>query len=594
MDMKPIGIEISPNAGMAPAARKEKECAPDAPSESFQASEGVERSSLISPTPVKSPGEAVLSCPAAGSQAAGKEHEALAILRRASKTDAEAAQDIAWLKNHAPQGADLADMAEFYALGKGIYHPGNARKEELLKESLQGIDEFLKSTWGFMASLTAAEKKECLKILLEAIPPKQHWVMHNGDTLRPLGYIYEHTHNPKTEKAGFCWGYDHMSTTFSPPPGPDMSIVEATREFAKFLDIITHAEGRKSSELDTNDDTSAFHAVQIMRNVFHYDAEKTDRLKSLMGTLGDPWHALGIIQRLDDIHPAHRDEAEKAIIKDLRALRDKNGELKPNDIATTTDNLWFPYSLMQPQEKYSTFKGQLERIGNDLAASYPPQGGRWGLWEAHQLKERIRMTGKYREQGETVMSSEKRYKDFVDDLAGLKIGHEAADSLYDLAGKEKGRFLEAIPSSKTCADISDEIKEIIHQSPLTPDVTPDLIKLGLEKRKPDEPLRDACRRLAFDYQLLGDFDMRDRLREMAEKEIKAGGFPGESIDTIMPELEHRIDMRRIHGDSPEEAVKRALEDARSERQPVQSVSNEIESFDDCLMIGGLKLKVNQS
>ncbi len=90
-------------------------------------------------------------------------------------------------------------------------------------------------------------------------------------------------------------------------------------------------------------------------------------------------------------------------------------------------------------------------------------------------------------------------------------------------------------------------------------------------RKDTESLRDSCRRLSYDYRVIGEFDGSGKLDEMIDKGFKNGDFKaGEDRDGVKADLEHHIKMRRLYGDSPADAVKNGFEElrrGRSEREP---------------------------
>ena len=533
----------------------------------------------------------------AGEALTPSEQKAYSIIADSSKDEKEAESNFREFKDFLTKDMNPEEMADFYVIGNNFYKKDNKDREYLMRISLKRLHEFIEDKKGKYKDTSRTERSQCLKILLEAIPPgKQHYALNNGDTLRPFYYIKETLNDDKTTTRGaFSFGYDNMETDFSPPSKPDPDIVGAHRMFAKWLNILQHAENRKSPEFKTNDDTNGFHTLRIVRACLNYDPDKTAELEELMGVVGSPWNSLGIIKLLDDVDPAIRSEAKDKTLEEIRKT-----DMEHKDIAVQARNVAGVYSVMQPGEDYDKTKRRLNEISQNILAHPVWRQRKYNFFAPYKtnlVNQQLKMIGKLREKGESLTDSHQRFKPIFNDMIDAGMDIETFNDFYQMMGEKKTDLMEAIPGTKTYEDVNSETVKIVKEEWLTRslpvDKAADFINLGLKERKPGQHLKDICKQLAFEFRLMGDFKGLENLDKMVDEGFKNGDFTNVDRKEIIDDIKHNIRFRRMTGENPGEAINKAYQQVKDKRNKKAEEKLKIEKSGDAVIIGGVKLPMRK-
>lgn len=230
--------------------------------------------------------------------------------------------DLLWLQKNLLPGEDFDDLAEFYIIGKKVYNPPDMWTERNIADSIHKIHRFISGKDGLLKDFTKEERKECLKTLINVIPPDQIEGMEliNANTTQALYLIDEAIKETKTENETFRWGYglERQTVSISPPAGRDVKITEAVKEFAEFLSIIKNANQRSENKLGPNDNFDAYLALRILRNHFHYDLQKSNEFKEFLEIFGNPVTSVGTITELDKFNEQVRNDIKTILSITLR------------------------------------------------------------------------------------------------------------------------------------------------------------------------------------------------------------------------------------------------------------------------------------
>ncbi len=518
-------------------------------------------------------------------------------------------RDWKWLQERLRDGERPDEMAELMAMGLRFYDLKNRKQAELLEASLHGLAEFLdgKQAGG---QLTRDERREALRILIPTLPPKPGWVMNHADLFRAFYDLPPILDDRKTQDVVYNFGYETRNLHFSPPPAErEKPFLQVLRDFVRYVDCMTHSDGRRTSEVKTNDDTGALHAIQIVRLHFHNDAAKEAELTALMPRVGDPWHALGIMEALEPVEPALRDEAKARVLRSIAECARERWKTAPAETAesvdmglwqvppesmrATTDGITLVYGLMQPGEEYEAARQGAERIAAALSAWNP--GGGW--LDARDVKRRLALVGRQREAGEPLDASFERFRAFCDTLAGTGATLDTAEKVYGTVCERRADIEAALMDGTrgragVTAAVAEMLGEGAYARRVPGELAPDLLKAALDGRQPGETLRDACGRVAMDYWLLEDFDGRGRLRAEVDAALARGELAGDAAE-LAAEVEQQVRMGRALGKAFAPALRDALRQVGRAHDESQARQATVERGEDYVLVGGVRIPVRR-
>ena len=525
--------------------------------------------------------------------------KAFDIIAKNAERPEDIREDYKSFKNILDKDMDPAEMADFFVYGNRFHSGERKEKERLIHTSLKIYNEFILDDKGNYKGTSREERAECFKLLLEAIPPtKKESPFCMGDSIRPLYHVNEALNSDKLDQyavscIGRDFGYGYEDISFTPEKAQGIGIVDGTKKFIHLLNIVQNAGNRESPDFKLNDDDKGFHSLSIIRGVFHYDTGKTKEFEGLLGIVGDPWIALGIMKNLDNIDADLRNVAKKHLLSDLR----KTGMSRSNCSQVTT-SLASVYEIMKPGEDFESIKSESRRVFEQIKEftsdkTHPNLVNYFGA-------KRLKMVGKYREKDETLTDSFNRYREFATKLTTQGMGLETVDKIYEMTGKEHEGFLEVIPGASTYGDVNNEVGDIIENEwlgrQLPPEKSPDLIEIAIQKIETGESLREKCAVIANDYFALGDFSKKEELQEMVDHGFKNGDFGNADKKEISADIEHNIRLRRVMGDSPGEALKNAYKKVRNSIQAAEEMKkgkSGIQMNNDFIMIGGVRIDIKK-
>lgn len=529
-------------------------------------------------------------------------HRAFDIIAADAGNSGEAYKNFLSFQNVLDKDMNPAEMADFFVYGYNFHDGDGKEKESLIRTSLKIYNEFISDDKGTYKGTSREERAECFKLLLEAIPPtKKDSPFCMGDAVRPLYHINEAlTSGTLDQYAISCigrdFGYGYEDISFTPDKGQVISVVDGTKKFIHLLDIIQHAENRESPDFTLNDDDKGFHSLSIIRGVFHYDPDRTKEFEGLLGIVGDPWIALGITKNLDNINTELRNDGKEHLLSDIRKT-----DLSRGKCSQVTNSVISIYEIMKPGEDFDQIKSEsgkvLEQIKKFTADKTNPD-----LLNFYGTK-RLKMVGKYREEDETITDSFNRYKQFATKMASQGVGIETIDKIYESTGKNRDEFTKKIPGATTYKEMINEVGDVLENvlgkewlgKKFPTELSSDLIELAMQKMEAGESLKDKCSELVHDYIALGDFTKTEELKKMLDQGFDNHEFGDADKKDVMEDIKRNIELRRIMGDSPDDAltnaydnVKNSIQDA-NEAKEAKGKRAEISMNDDFILIGGVRI-----
>lgn len=530
-------------------------------------------------------------------------HRAYDIIAADAGNSGEAYNNFLSFQNVLDKDMNPAEMADFFVYGNNFHDGDGKEKESLIRTSLKIYNEFISDDKGTYKGTSREERAECFKLLLDAIPPtKKESPFCMGNAVRPLYHINEALKSDTLDQyavscIGRDFGYGFEDLSFTPDKGQVIGVVDGTKKFIHLLDIIQHAENRESPDFTLNDDDKGFHSLSIIRGIFHYDPEKTKEFEGLLGIVGDPWIALGITKNLDNIDKDLRSNVKNHLLSDLRKTDMSRGKC-----SQVTAAISLIYEMMKPGEDFDHIKSEsqkvLDQIKEFTADKTPPN-----LLNYYGTK-RLKMVGKYREKDETITESFNRYKQFATKMTSQGVGLETIDKIYETTGKDRSRFLDKIPGASTYKEIINEVGDVLENvlgkewlgRKLPPELSSDLIELAMQKMEPGESLKDKCAQLVHEYFALGDFTKTDELKKMLDHGFDNHEFGDADKKDVMEDIKRNIELRRIMGDSPDEALTNAYDNVKNSIQDAKEAKGkraEISMTDDFILIGGVKIDIKK-
>ncbi len=516
--------------------------------------------------------------------AVSPEKQAYDVIAANAKDTKEAEADFKRFSGMLEKDMDPREMADFFVYGDKFYKKDNESRDQLIKVSLEELHNFISDKENSNGGTTRPERRECAKILIDAIAPSdQEYLFFSNDVLRPFSSICDILDDKKTETASFHFGDENVMTEFSPPGKVAPGIVEATKMFAGWMKILQHAKNRSSPKYQTNDDTYGLGTLKIVRSHLHYDPEKTKELESLMSVVGSPWSSLGIMIKLDTVQPGLRDKAKTAILQESG----KEGTTEAN-VAEITNQLVGIYSILQPG---------MERMLDNTPLSKLPLPSRVQIAD-----DQLKLMEKYRENGESITDSCLRFDDFSNKMEGMGIPLNSVkdfnrlDGFYGMLGEKKADLLDGIPGAKTFQDVNKNVLRIMEQvragNSVPAEQAPDIIKLGMQMRRPGQTLEDTCKMLAEDYKTIGDLTKLEKIGKQVDQGIKDGSFKDTEWQKVKDEIIYHFKTLEMMGDHSKETLDTAFEEVL-DAHIGKSGEQAIKKSDDFVIIGGVKLDVKK-
>lgn len=527
-----------------------------------------------------------------------KKEETLLILAPHAKDREEAEKELTWLEANIKPEADLREMAEFYVIGKVRYPAGYAKKEELLKASLDDIQRYLTQYEG----KEREEFKEGLLTLCRVIPQKNEaHVFH----CRALDILFgaREILQQKTPESNHSFNFGAMYSfrlPFNPPPPErDFSTGEAAKICAELYGDLVHSKYYypRNHEADTDFELTynrneVYMGFKVMRGYLGSDPGRMAEMRDLFKILGNGWTSLGLMMSLDVDHPGIREDLKKLIFERTPDAIDMAG----NELASVAQPYTFLAQNLRPGDDLKGFidgiLAVLPHLGRSLSAHRK-------TWEnKNYVKEMLDQIERMRGDRNSAVQSLDSYKTMVAALSDSQKGNiDSIVDLFSFTGQNEKGLKDAIPGAKNYEDVNREVTDIlanhwIKRAFPSTSLT-DVLKLGYEQRHPDETLRQSCERLIGDYGLLGEIDGREKLTDMIKKGMKNGDFPGMTADQVMTELDRSIKMKRLLEGSPAKSIQMAYDElsatCRHNEAHKYDDTASVEIDDEFITIGGLRL-----
>lgn len=521
---------------------------------------------------------------------------------------------------------DAVELAPFFVMGDRHYRADNPERERLISLSLEGIGKCVdgEGAWSFLAS--REERAEAMRLLLPLFPPDEPTYVFNSDITHRVYQVQKViTDSFMAMDAPSVYNFGPSETLpirFVRPALSDPSVLAGIHTFVELLSDLTASVGRPDSRPHLNDDTHAAHAMCIIRNDFQGDPKRTAELREWMRQVGDPWHARGIMHHLDRIDPALRAEASDRVSTELQAVFEKklaveasdaaaarrmraerrecmgSAAFTPAEIAGTTREVVDIFELMQPQEEFEAFTGDLRAA---LATLLPPPVTSLSATETQELQQRLHTLARFRDPGVSISQAATDYQAFASGLEAVQVPQGVADRLVGVALERRADLAAALPpGAATSAGILGEIERMVVEKSPVPAMpasqVPDWLDAALALRSPGESLESACTRMTSQWSLLRDLKGQERLEALVRQEIDKGTFGEATIETVLPEIHAAVQMARVLGRSPEQAVEEGIRKVarRLGEASHPTTTARVETGDGFVTIGGMRIPVRRT
>ncbi|MGE0491623.1 MAG: hypothetical protein AB7S38_20595 [Vulcanimicrobiota bacterium] len=415
--------------------------------------------------------------------------------------------DAEWLRGRDWGDLTCEQMAPFYGLAQNQYPPNLGNREELIEASLHDLQAWLER--GLLAEVPMEERLALCFHLMEQVPAQpsetitgedsSEWSygVITSDAFGRLHDVLEVAREDRHQEVGFHVGAEHWSGKFSPPEQPPTTR-EALEDYTRYLSMVTHAEGRKSSLRQWNDDHHAFSACNVVYNGLQRDPDKVRTFEKFLSVLGTPWSSYGLTEMSHSLSGPDRGEFEDHVIKTYRDLRKANAN-SPQDSLQQIDEEKKLEPFLQFSYQCAALKAGDQSVGQSLQACqdlWPKVAGsfpRYGQLEVYAQVAALRQPG----------------EGFRQPLERFFVLNEAL--------RGQGRPLDGLYASKdllaAAHDPATEMPALVQQfQRLGNDrrAGKEMLAMAVANRAENEPTADSLKRLVDHFEVLRQAGLDER------------------------------------------------------------------------------------
>ncbi len=449
---------------------------------------------------------------------------------------------------------------------------GRAASAAKSDETRQITRETLKNPEGALAKVTRGQRRTIVNELVEAAP---HLATSPAQLREPLDALEREIRLTGKSQCGFSMGVGFTATrtyVASPPP-QRATLQEAVSSYRRYLDIISHAEGRRDPEVTEADQDSACTCFAIEHNYLHRQPERVALFERLVGLLHSPWNALGVLQDVETVPAERREAVLEELTLRVRSLRDRT--LSPQNL---NDALNEGAGLHNTSRKLA-LAGKVQRPGeslNDLFQEIPEaKRALFGELKTDLWPEALTVAASFRQPAEPLSEGTRR---FVPAFASL---HTLTGLDYRSTLELMAQLPESNPEQVEQLELCGEYLRTLKDLPR--EVAGEALKAAFASdRTPIEALKQSMR----SFELTGDVHGLDKAAATIHFKLENGSLIG-TEDEWKTRLEHRLEELRLFEPDPRKAF------ARAKRELFESQGSHLGSTDAYFLIGSSRVPIRR-
>ncbi|GMU55659.1 MAG: hypothetical protein AMXMBFR33_48050 [Candidatus Xenobia bacterium] len=456
-----------------------------------------------------------------------------------------------------------------FALPVGAARQGGRATPDPTKQVTR---ETLKNPEGALAKVSREQRRTIVNQMVQSAP---HLATSPQQLREPLDSLEREIRLTGKSQCGFSMGVGFTATrtyVASPPP-QRATLQEAVSSYRRYLDIITHAEGRRDPKVSEADQDSACTCFAIEHNYLHRQSERVALFERLVGLLHSPWNALGVLQDLETVPEERREGVMHELTSRVQALRART--LSPQNL---TDALNEGAGLHNTSRKLA-LAGKVQRPGeslNDLFQEIPEaKRALFGELKSDLWIEAIGVAASFRQPSETLSEGTRR---FVPAFASLQ-------TLTGLDYRSTLELMAQLPESNTeqveqlelCGQYLRSLKDLPRE------VASGALKAAFASDK--KPI-DALKRSMRSFELTGDVHGLEKAAATIHFKLENGSLIG-TEEEWQRKLEHRLEELRLFEPDARKAF------ARAKRELFESQGSHLGSTDAYFLIGSSRIPIRR-
>ncbi len=497
-----------------------------------------------------------------------------AVSRPDQAPPAEARPEVEWLRSKVP-GGKPEELLGLYQLGRKLFPEDQPERDQMLAESLQRLRERLDHPWDFMADIPRNERVHIYERLVEVCPPKPEWALDHSDVFRPLEFLHKLVNLSEESIQGFQLGPNGNYTFAQKPPQERISLTRAVDEYCEQLHRITHARGRESAAQDWSDDHSAWSAVNLEHNALGNDPEQVATFRELLSYYQCPWSSMAVLQTSQGVPEPRRAEYFQELDQRMTTRRNEKGWpqnfLEASAEGGTVHHVsrWVALAVTARREGESLASTEQEleaaarTMDRDLRQWYP--------------LETLAAAVTIRTPEESTTSALARFQ------SAYQLLHEqpgmTASTAFDMArqiGSQNPGFLTDL------AECSAYLRSLGLPKEHTAAALEHALQADKQGRSPIEALRGYLR----GFELTGEVDGLDRVRQQLEEGVRTGRLQGSS-EELMSRFLWRVEQLQLLSNDRRSTTQQVL----SELFEGHTAGSQVGLVGQNLMLGGTRLKL---
>ncbi|GMU54375.1 MAG: hypothetical protein AMXMBFR33_35210 [Candidatus Xenobia bacterium] len=487
---------------------------------------------------------------------------------------AEASPEVEWLRSKVP-GGKPEELLGLYQLGRKLFSEDQPQRDQMLAESLQRLHERIDQPKGFMADVPRNERVHIYERLVEACPPKPEWVLDHSDVFRPLEHLHKLANLSEESVQGFQVGPSGNYTFVQKPSGQPISLTRAVDEYCEQLDRITHARGRKSAAQDWSDDHSAWSAVNLEHNALGNDPEQVATFRELLSFYQCPWASMAVLQTSQGVAEQRRAEYFQELEQRMVTRRDEKGwpqsHLEANAEGGFVHHVsrWVALAVTARREGESLAASEQDLEA--AARSMDRDLRRWYPLETLAAAVTIRTPE------ESTTSALGRFQSayqLLQEQPGM-----SASTAFDMArqiGSQNPGFLDDL------AECSAYLRSLGLPREHTAAALEHALQADKQGRSPLEALRGYLK----GFELTGELDGLDKVRQQIEEGVQTGRLQGSS-EELMSRFLWRLEQLQLLTSDRRGSTQQALSELFEGHTAGLQVGQVGQSF----VLGGTRLKL---
>ncbi|MCA9791766.1 MAG: hypothetical protein KC910_08220 [Candidatus Eremiobacteraeota bacterium] len=565
--------------------------------------------------------------------------------------------DAEWLRSRDWGELTCEQMAPFYGLAQDQYPANLGNRQELIEASLHDLQAWLKR--GFLDELPREERLPMCFHLMEQIPAQPsetitgedssqwRYPVITTDAFDRVDDVIKAARYDRNEEVGFHVGAEQWTGKFSPPDQPPTT-QEALEDYTRYLSMVTHAEGRKSSLRQWNDDHHAYSACNVVYNGLNREPAKVATFERLLSVLGSPWSSFGLTEMSHSLEGHDQRDFENHVLKVYRELRTQSGQSPQDSSQQIAEGkklepfLQFSYqcaalkapgqsleqSLQACQDLWPKVAGsfprygQLEVYAQVAALRQPGEGFQQPLERFLVLNEALRGQGRpldglyaSKELLKATRDPATEMPALVEQFQRLGADRRAGKQMLSMAVGVRGESEQTADSLKRLVDHYEVLRQagleekaaqqvlatvvaetsgpVVGLSELFQTTVPAAVAAQMPASVVGQLLRTArgkpeagpeVLKLVEQYSLTGALDGLDRIRERLANDVADGKLKGQ-VDNLFDEFCKQARLQSLL--EPDRG--KAVEQAYRALQPVAFADLKLEEDADTISIGGITL-----